>query len=60
MTKVDVKSVLELVKYHAAGDYAAARNAAVEIAKQLDESGEHELAQYILAQYELIPTWVAQ
>ena len=60
MAKVDVKPVLELIKYHAGGDFAAGMNAAVKIAEELDKAGEHELSQYILAQYELIPTWVAQ
>lgn len=58
--KVDIKPVLELIKCHAGGDYAAARNAAVKIAEELDKAGESELSQYILAQYELIPTWVPQ
>ena len=59
-TKVNVKPVLELIKYHASGDEAATRNAAIKIAEELDKAGEHELAQFILAQYDLIPTWVPQ
>lgn len=58
--QVDVKPVLELIRCHASGDYAATQNAAVKIAEELDKAGEHELSLYILAQYELIPTWVPQ
>lgn len=54
---VPVKQVLRLIQLHAEGKHDAVQAVAVEIAEQLDKDNESELAQYILAQYNLIPTW---
>lgn len=56
-TKVTVKPVLKMIQAQAAGDAEAAKAAALEIAKELDENNQDELAQYIYAQYRLIPTF---
>lgn len=60
MTTVNVKPVLKLIKYHAEGNFEEAKKAALEIAEELDGVDDGQITEYILAQYNLIPTWVAQ
>lgn len=60
MTQVDVKPVLKLIKYHAEGDFEKAKEAAFEIAKELEGEADGQLAQYIFVQYYPSAGWVPQ
>lgn len=57
---VPIKDVLRFIQFHAEGDHESVKNLAVDLAVQLEKDGHSELSQYILAQYQLIPTWVPQ
>lgn len=57
-TAVSVKPVLALIRAHTEGDKQAAMKAALEIARELELNNEEELALYILAQFQLVPTFV--
>jgi hypothetical protein len=56
---VPIKFVLALIADQAAGRDDEFKEKAVQFAYELDKT-DSELAQYILAQYQLIPTWVPQ
>ena len=56
---VPMKLVLALIADQAAGRHDEFQKKAVQLAYDLDKT-DTELAQYILAQYRLIPTWEAQ
>lgn len=43
------KSVINLIKYYSEGNDVAFRNEAMDIAKEFDESGDYQLAEYIMA-----------
>ena len=57
---VPIKDVLRIIQMHAEGKHDAVQALAVDLAVQLEKDGEFELSQFILAQYNLIPTWVPQ
>ena len=56
-TAVSVKPVLALIRDHANHDDAGVLKAALEIARELELSDKQELADYIYAQFRLIPTF---
>ena len=43
------KSVINLIKYHAESNDAGFRSEAYEIAKDFDQAGDYQLAEYIMA-----------
>ena len=43
------KSVINLIKYHAENNDAGFRSEAYEIAKDFDQAGDYQLAEYIMA-----------
>ena len=43
------RDVLSLIRYHAEKNEAGFRNEAYKIAKDFDESGDYQLAEYIMA-----------
>ena len=55
---VPVRNVLSLIKHHVENQPEAFQTTALEIAAQLDKDGQVDLGLYILALYDLIPTWV--
>lgn len=54
------KNIINLIRYHAEGNDVAFRNEAYEIAHDFNESGDSELAEYILAQFSSANTFVPQ
>ena len=54
------KNIINLIRYHAEGNDVAFRNEAYEIAHDFNESGDSELAEYILAQLSSANTFVPQ
>lgn len=58
--KVSVAPVLKLVKYGIEKDKYKFKETALEIAVELIKNNEQELALYIYAAYDLVPTWVPQ
>ena len=56
---VSVREVLNLIKYHADGDFEEAKKAAFKIAEELQYYKEGELSLYIYAQYGL-GAWTVQ
>lgn len=58
MVKVSVKPVLKLIRYHASGDFEAAKEAAFEIAKELENVNDGQLSEYIFVQYNPSAGWV--
>ena len=57
---VPIKDVLKIIQYHASGEHDKVEQCAIGLAIKLEEAGETEISQYILAQYHLIPTWEIQ
>ncbi len=57
---VTITPVLKLIKYHQEGDQQAFMDAAMEVANELSINGEQELMLYILAQFNLVNTFVPQ
>ena len=55
---VKVKSVLILIQAHTEDDKDKFKDAAVEIAKELQSNGEQELALYIYAQFGMVNTFI--
>ena len=53
---VPLESVLQLIKHQAAGENRKFRDLAVQLAQEIDSTNP-EVSQYILAQYNLIPTF---
>lgn len=60
LTAVTVRPVLALIAAHVADDKQTVKEKALEIARELELNGKQELADYIYAQYNLIPTFVPQ
>lgn len=58
--KVAVNNVLTMIKSHVDKDDEAFQKAAVTVAAELLAFNEEELALYIYAQFNLIPTFVPQ
>ncbi len=56
-TAVTVKPVLALIAAHCDGDKNRVKEKALEIAEELELNNKQELADYIYAQYHLIPTF---
>lgn len=54
------KNIINLIKYHSEENEAGFRNEAYEIAKKFDESGDHQLAEYIMALMSDANTFVPQ
>ena len=54
------KSVLNLIKYYSEENDAGFRSEAYEIAKDFDESGDYQLAEYIMALMSNANTFVPQ
>ncbi len=54
------KNVINLVKYYTEGNDAGFRNEAYEIAKDFDESGDYQLAEYIMSLLSSVNTFVPQ
>ena len=54
------KNIINLIRYHVEGNDVAFRNEAYEIAHDFNESGDSELAEYILAQLSSANTFVPQ
>ena len=54
------KSVINLIKYYSEENDAGFRSEAYEIAKDFDESGDHQLAEYIMALMSNANTFVPQ
>lgn len=55
---VSVKPVLKLIKYHAEGDFEKAKEAAMEIAEELDGVADGQLSEYIFVLYNPSAGWV--
>lgn len=56
-TAVSVKPVLKLIKAHLSSDDVGFKDAAMEVAKELELNGEQELYLYIYAQYGMVNTF---
>lgn len=56
-TMVEAKTVLSLIRAFADGKQDRFKDIAVDWAYKLDQSGDSELSQYILAQFGMIPTF---
>jgi hypothetical protein len=54
---VTVKPVLTLIASHVSGDQQKFKEAAIEIARELQLNGKQELADYIGAQFDLVRTF---
>ena len=54
------KSILNLIKYYSEENDAGFRSEAYEIAKDFDESGDYQLAEYIMALMSNANTFVPQ
>ena len=54
------KNVLNLIKYHAENNDAGFRNEAYEIAKDFDNSGDYQLAEYVMSLLSNANTFVPQ
>ena len=54
------RNVINLIKYHSENNYAAFRGEAYEIAKKFDASGDHQLAEYIMALMSEANTFIPQ
>lgn len=56
-TMIEAKTVLSLIRAFADGKEDRFKDIAIDLANKLDQSGDSELAQYILAQFGMIPTF---
>ena len=54
------KSVINLIKYHAESNDAGFRSEAYEIAKDFDQAGDYQLAEYIMALMSNANTFIPQ
>jgi len=54
------KNVLNLIKYHSEGNDAGFRSEAYEIARAFDATGDHQLAEYVMALMSSANTFVPQ
>ncbi|MDE6749759.1 MAG: hypothetical protein K2K21_11970 [Lachnospiraceae bacterium] len=54
------KNIINLVKYYAEKDDASFRNEVYEIAREFDESGDYQLAEYIMYLISNTNTFVPQ
>lgn len=54
------KNIINLVKYYAEKDDASFRNEVYEIAREFDESGDYQLAKYIMYLISNTNTFVPQ
>lgn len=54
---IEAKTVLSLIRAFADGKEDRFKDIAINLAYKLDQDGESELAQYILAQFGMIPTF---
>ena len=54
------RNILSLIRYHAEKNEAGFRNEAYEIAKDFDEAGDYELAEYIMSLLSNVNTFVPQ
>ena len=54
------KSVINLIKYHAENNDAGFRSEAYEIARDFDQTGDYQLAEYIMALMSNANTFVPQ
>ena len=43
------KNIINLIRYHSEGNEAGFRSEAYEIAKEFDQVGDYQLAEYIMA-----------
>lgn len=56
-TMIEAKTVLSLIRAFADGKEDRFKDIAIDLANKLDQSGDSELSQYILAQFGMIPTF---
>lgn len=54
------KNIISLIRYHAEKNEAGFRNEAYEIAKDFDEAGDYQLAEYIMSLLSNVNTFVPQ
>lgn len=54
------KNIINLIRYHAESNEAGFRSEAYEIAKEFDQSGDYQLAEYIMALLSNVNTFVPQ
>jgi len=54
------KNIINLIKYHAEENDVGFRNEAYEIAKEFDETGDHQLAEYVMALMSNTNTFIPQ
>lgn len=54
------RNILSLIRYHAEKNEAGFRNEAYEIAKDFDEAGDYQLAEYIMSLLSNVNTFVPQ
>ena len=54
------KNILSLIRYHAEKNEAGFRNEAYEIAKDFDQAGDSQLAEYIMSLLSNVNTFVPQ
>ena len=54
------KNIINLIRYHAESNEAGFRSEAYEIAKEFDQSGDYQLAEYIMALLSNVNTFVHQ
>ena len=58
MVEIKVKNVLKLITAHFDNDKEAFIDSCRKIAKELDDKGEEELSQFVLAQIGDVPTFI--
>ena len=54
------KNIINLIRYHSEGNEAGFRSEAYEIAKEFDQVGDYQLAEYIMALLSNANTFVPQ